>query len=58
MLELGFIAYFLSLISIACNIWLYVEIKELKQERQLANKKLNQLAKRVVPIVRPKGHWG
>ena len=59
MLELGFIAYILSLISLVCNIWMYSEIREMRQERKrdLVNKRLNQLTK-PSQNVRPKGYWG
>lgn len=58
MLELGLIAYFLSIISLACNIWMYSEIREMKQDkkRELVQKRLKQLTK-PIQTVRPKGYW-
>lgn len=58
MLEITFIAYFLSLISVAFNIWLWNEVKELKQQRkrEQVNKRLNAVIKSVQPVKR--GPWG
>lgn len=57
MFELSFIAYILSLISIACNIWLYAEIRELRQEKKRVVTPKKPSVSPVIKVQRPKGHW-
>lgn len=59
MLELAFVAYVLSLLSIVCNIWLLNEVRELKQQRKrdAVTRRLNTVVK-TVEKPRPKSYWG
>lgn len=57
MVELAFIAYIISLISLAISLFLWVEVRELKQQRKrdLVQKRLKQI---MTPVKqRPKGYW-
>lgn len=57
MVELAFIAYIISLISLAISLLLWVEVRELKQQRKrdLVQKRLKQI---MTPVKqRPKGYW-
>jgi hypothetical protein len=60
MIELTFIAYMLSLVSLVLNIWLVSEIKDIRRDiqRDKINRRLNSITNSVKPKPRPRGHWG